>query len=101
LYLLTRDEHYSDVARLLLHNTKNMLALPGRPYDLAGPGWQQEHWRLGAFRGFGHDRSWLPWVTTNQLMGIIALEELSPDLFKRLASPGDAAGNTGTKVRKD
>ena len=46
LYQLTGDAHYLDVARLLLHNTKNMLALPGRTYDLGEPGWQQEHWSL-------------------------------------------------------
>ena len=37
LWLLTGDSHYRDVARLLLHNTKNMLALPGRTFDLGGP----------------------------------------------------------------
>jgi hypothetical protein len=79
------------VARILLHNTKNMLALPGRTYDLAGPGWQQEHWRLGVFRGFGNDRSWLPWVATNHLTGIIALEELDTSLFRRLANKDDVA----------
>ena len=48
LYKYTKDEHYLDVARVLLHGTKAMLAMPGRTYDLQGPGWQQEHWRMGA-----------------------------------------------------
>ena len=37
--LYTGDEHYMDVARILLHGTKAMLALPVRTYDLAGQGW--------------------------------------------------------------
>ena len=53
LYRYTGDEHYLDVARLLLHNTKAMLALPGRAYDLRGPGWQQEHWSLGPAARYG------------------------------------------------
>ena len=47
LYNLTKDPHYLDVARVLLHNTKSMVALPGRQYDLKGIGWQQEGWRVG------------------------------------------------------
>ncbi len=31
---------------ILLLNTKGMLALPGRVYDLRGLGLQQEHWSL-------------------------------------------------------
>ncbi len=86
LYLLTRDEHYLDVARVLLHGTKAMLALPGRTYDLLGPGWQQEHWNLGPGRkGMGAHRNWLPWISTNHLHGIMALEELDKDLYQRLA----------------
>jgi len=61
LYKLTRDEHYLDVARVLLHGTKAMLALPGRTYDVLGPGWQQEHWRMGpGTGGMGAHRDWLP-----------------------------------------
>jgi hypothetical protein len=36
----TGDRHYLEVARILLHNTKGILAVPGRENDLAGPGWQ-------------------------------------------------------------
>ncbi|HUB72160.1 MAG TPA: hypothetical protein VL984_17190, partial [Acidimicrobiales bacterium] len=53
LYQLTSDRHFLDVARLVTHGTKAMLALPGRTYDLKGPGWQQEHWCLGTPRGYG------------------------------------------------
>ena len=86
LFKLTGDAHYLDVARLLLHNTKTMLAMPGRSFDLAGPGWQQEHWSFAPPRGYGQHREWLPWVATSQLEGIRALEELDAALAAELAS---------------
>lgn len=86
LYILTGDNHYKQVAAILLHNTKGMLALPGRVYDLPGPGWQQEHWSLAPERGIGRKRAWLPWVTTSHLNGIFGLEEFSPELFDELSS---------------
>jgi hypothetical protein len=85
LYKYTNDEHYLDVARILLHGTKAMLALPGRTYDLLGPGWQQEHWRMGPVRGIGAHRTWLPWISVNHLHGITGLEEFDPDLYIQLA----------------
>ena len=90
LYNLSKDPHYLDVARVLLHDTKSMLALPGRQYDLKGPGWQQEHWRLGPGgpgRGVGSHRFWLPWVSANHLYGITGLEEYDPALFEALSRP--------------
>ncbi|HKV77614.1 MAG TPA: hypothetical protein VJP02_05725 [Candidatus Sulfotelmatobacter sp.] len=93
LYNLTKDEHYLDVARVLLHDTKSMVALPGRQYDMKGVGWQQEGWRMGPGgpgRGVGGHRFWLPWITSNHLYGINALEEYDPVLFKKLsARPAD------------
>jgi hypothetical protein len=75
-----------DVARVLLHGTKAMLALPGRTYDLLGPGWQQEHWRMGPnARGIGAHRTWLRWISVNHLHGITGLEEFDKDLYQRLA----------------
>ena len=86
LYRYTHDEHYLDVARILLLDTKSMLALPGRTYDLLGPGWQQEHWGMGPnTRGFGTHRSWLPWVSVNHLHSITGLEEFDTALYQRLA----------------
>ena len=38
LFRYTGDRHYLDVAKLLLHNTLAMTALPGRTYDLRGSG---------------------------------------------------------------
>ena len=75
LYNLTKDEHYLDVARVLLHDTKSMFALPGRQHDVKGIGWQQEGWRMGpgASRGVGGHRFWLPWVSANHLYGMAGL----------------------------
>lgn len=84
LYKYTGDEHYFDVAYILLHGTKAMLALPGRTYDLAGPGWQQEHWRMGPTRGIGAHRTWLPWISVNHLHGITGLEDFDKDIYERL-----------------
>src|SRR6185312_2928233 len=86
LYEYTKDPHYLDVARILLLDTKSMLALPGRTYDLLGPGWQQEHWGMSMNRGFGTHRSWLPWVSVNHLHSITGLEEFDPALYRSLAS---------------
>ncbi len=81
--------HYLEVARLLLHNTKNMLALPGRTHDLGTPGWQQEHWSFAPPRGYGLHRLWLPWVATSQLNGIFGLMDLDESLYRKLAAGGD------------
>ena len=87
LYKYTNDPHYLDVARVLLHNTKSMVALPGRQYDMKGIGWQQEGWRLGpnrSGRGVGGHRFWLPWVSANHLVSITGLQEYDPALFQQL-----------------
>ena len=85
MYKYTNDEHYLDVARILLLNTKAMLAIPGRTYDLLGTGWQQENWSMGRNRGNGSHRSWLPWVSVNHLHGITGLEEFDQELFQQLS----------------
>ena len=84
LYKYTGDQHYYDVAYVLLHGTKAMLALPGRTYDMAGPGWQQEHWRMAFGRGTGAHRTWLPWISINHIHGITGLEDLDPELYQKL-----------------
>jgi hypothetical protein len=95
LYNLTKDQHYLDVARILLHDTKSMVALPGRQYDVKGIGWQQEGWSMGpgSRRGIGGHRFWLPWVSANHLYGIVGLEEYDPALFKQLSTKPVAAAN--------
>jgi hypothetical protein len=88
LFKYTNDQHYLDVARVLLHDTKSMVALPGRQYDMKGIGWQQEHWRMGpggSGRGVGGHRFWLPWISANHLHGITGLEELDPILYQQLS----------------
>ncbi len=89
----TGDQHYMAIATLLLHDTKNMTAVPGRTYDLKGPGWQQEHWSLAPIRGFGLHRGWLPWVATSQLKGIIGLRDFDPELYRQLSEPNAKTGN--------
>lgn len=87
LYEYTKDQHYLDVARLLLHDTKSMVALPGRLYDMKGIGWQQEGWRMGPGgpgRGVGGHRFWLPWISANHLHSITGLEEIDSTLYKKL-----------------
>jgi hypothetical protein len=95
LYKLTQDPHYLEVARVLLHDTKQMVALPGRQYDCRGIGWQQEGWRMGpggSGRGTSGHRFWLPWVSANHLYGIVGLEEFDPALYKMLSlQPGLSA----------
>jgi len=89
LYNYTKDPHYLDVARILLHDTKSMVALPGRQYDLKGIGWQQEGFRMGPGgpgRGVGGHRFWLPWISANHLYGIMGMEEYDPALFKELST---------------
>lgn len=92
LYNYTKDPHYLDVARLLLNDTKSMVALPGRLYDMRGPGWQQENFGMGPGprgRGVGSHRHWLPWVSANHLHGITGLEEYDPALYRQLSTnPG-------------
>ncbi len=86
LSVIANDKHYEDVAKILLHNTKGMLALPDRTYDLLGTGWQQEHWSIAPMRGFGIHRAWLPWVSTSHLNGIFGLEEYNLALYKKLST---------------
>jgi hypothetical protein len=100
LYNYTQDRHYLDVARLLLHDTKSMVALPGRQYDMKGIGWQQEGWRMGpggSGRGVGGHRLWLPWISANHLYGITGLEEYDPALFKKLSIKPAAESGTPAK----
>lgn len=86
LYEYTKDKHYLYVARVLLHDTKTMLALPGRTYDLKGPGWQQEHWMMGPGpRGVGAHRTWLPWITVNHLHSITGVKQLGKKLFQEVS----------------
>ena len=105
LYKDTKDPHYLDVALVLLHDTKSMVALPGRQYDMRGIGWQQEGWRMGpggAGRGVGGHRFWLPWITANHLYGISGLEEYDPALYKRMCvKPRSVPARPAHPLRQD
>ena len=87
----TGDQHYMDVARVLLYGTKAMLALPGRSYDLLGPGWQQEHWSMSLNRGHANHRNEFPWVPANHMNGLISLKIFDPSLYDELARPATTA----------
>jgi hypothetical protein len=100
LYNYTKDSHYLDVASLLLNDTKSMVALPGRLYDMRGPGWQQENFGMGpspSGRGVGSHRHWLPWVSANHLHGITGLEEYDPALFRELSTKPSAVVSKTSK----
>jgi len=84
LYQQTGDRHYLEIARILLHNTKGMLAIPGRTYDLPGPGWQQEHWSLAPIRGFGLHRAGSPGWPPSGLDGIFGALESKPETREQL-----------------
>jgi hypothetical protein len=68
LWKYTGDEHYLEVARLLLHNTKQLIWLDSS--RALRPGYQQEHWTFSIGRGLGRHSNWLPWVTTSHLVGM-------------------------------
>ncbi|WP_138223132.1 hypothetical protein [Nibricoccus aquaticus] len=86
LYRLTGDRHYLEVATILLHNTKAMIELPGKPLGLRGPGWQQEHYCFSLPRGIGRHQFWLPWVSVSQLRGMKDLITQDPELYHELAA---------------
>jgi hypothetical protein len=88
LYKYSGDPHYKEIAALLLHNTKNMVALPGRLWDLYEPGAQQEHWMISFHRGQARHRGALPWVTVNHITGIFGLRDFDLELYKEIAGSG-------------
>jgi hypothetical protein len=92
LYEDTKDPHYLEVTKILLHNTKAMVAMPGHFYEMLGPGWQQEHWIMAQNRGYGQLGKWLPWCTTNHIHSIVALQDEHPALYRQIATP--PAGST-------
>ena len=77
-YKYTGDEHYLEVARILLHNTKAKMATSRDTFDFVGPGWEQEGWT-------GDPGKWLPWMAANHLNGIDSLQEFDPNLYRELA----------------
>jgi len=97
LFLETDDQHWLDLARIVVHGTTTMLALDGRTFDLRGPGWQQEHWSFSPRRGFGLNRRWLPWVPVAHIRGVHAVEDLGADVARLvLCWDGPSDPRTGT-----
>ena len=86
LYRYSGDGQYLEYARILLHNTKAMVALPGRLYGMYAPGYQTENFRMGTQRGFGTPEKWMTWITTNHLYSIVGLEQFDKDLFEQLCA---------------
>jgi len=80
----TGDPHYLDVARVVHHGSKAMLATRDDRLDLADPGWQQEHWGLATRRGQGLNRHWLPWAAVATLDGVLRLRDLGDDVAARV-----------------
>lgn len=92
---LTGDTHWLDVARVVTWGPKAMLAVAGRTFDLAGPGWTQEHWSLATNRGRGLNRNWLPWVAVATVRGLLRLRDETPcsaDLISGRAAHGEPRG---------
>lgn len=86
LYRYTGDEQYLEYARILLHNTKAMVAIPGRLRGMYAPGYQTENFRMGTQRGFGTPEKWMTWITTNHLYSIVGLEQFDEELFDELCA---------------
>ena len=74
LSLLTGDAHYEDMARLLLHDTKQLLDWDGT-LGYALPGLQTEALSLTPLRGHGTTH-WLPWLTVAQLTPLVRLRDV-------------------------
>jgi len=73
LSLLTGDAHFRDMARLLLHDTKQLLDWDGT-LGYAFPGLQTEALSLPPLRGHGTTH-WLPWLTVAHLTPLIRLRD--------------------------
>ena len=86
LYRYTGDQHYFDVAKLLINNSFSMLALPGRLYGLKAPGWSYEYWSLTLGRGTSGLNDWAAWVGASMLHGLLQTEHFDPQLYARLAT---------------
>ena len=96
LFELTSDPHFLDVARVVTHGTKAMLARAGRTFDLHDVGWQQEHWSFAGRRGYGLNRNWLPWVSVAHVKGILRLHDLAPGVRSRVLDPASATAEASS-----
>ncbi len=74
LWLLTGEAHFRDAARMLLHDTKQMLDWDGS-LGYAYPGLQTEALSLPPLRGHGQTH-WLPWLTVAQIEPLVRLRDV-------------------------
>ena len=74
LFLLTGQRHFRDMARFLLHDTKQMLDWDGT-LGYAYPGLQTEALSLAPSRGHGTTH-WLPWLTVAQIEPLVRLRDV-------------------------
>jgi len=72
LYLATEDQHYHDLARMLLHNTKQTIDWDGS-LGYAHPGLQTEAMTVSLRRGRSV-RLWLPWLTVATIQPLVQLQ---------------------------
>lgn len=74
LSLLTGETHFRDSARMLLHDTKQLLDWDGK-LGYKYPGLQTEALSLPPPRGHGV-QSWLPWLTVTQVEPLVRLRDV-------------------------
>jgi hypothetical protein len=88
LYQYTSEERYLKIAKILMHNTCQMISLPGRMYGENRPvGFAQEHFRFSPVRGRGNPVAWLSWVSTSHLNGIYELMLFDKELYRMVVDP--------------
>jgi hypothetical protein len=73
LFLLTGEPHFREIARMLLHNTKQVMDWDGS-LGYAYPGLLTEAMSLPPIRGHGIGH-WLPWLTVCILKPLINLQD--------------------------
>jgi hypothetical protein len=54
---------------------------------------------MGPVRGVGLNRNWNPWLASSQLNGMLELEELDKELYRKMTDKEQASG-PGTPTRK-
>lgn len=84
LYRYTNEERYLKIAQILLHNTCQMMSIPGRTYGGRPFGFVLEHFTFAPVRGRGKE-IWLPWVSTSHLNGIYELKLFDEELYRETA----------------
>lgn len=102
LSLYTGDRHFAEVARIILHNTKQTIDLDGS-LKYAHPGLQTESFWLSLLRGHTL-KAWLPWLTVATLEPLVQLREafgtMDIDEIEKLPLEERRARNRAWAVRR-